>query len=318
MYGKNCVEKGLKMQDQSPGMKIDFYRFLESVESLESKQQLNQFFLVHGLSFEYFMDYVKILDELGIDLQYDQDFIYPLKNGHQIKIELSISEWYAIESLLRLKEVPRYKLHEIESKITQLTLSRSRKIIGESLELPQKILHTIERAIAGKNILELTLNSQHTCYLVGHRLTYIDNELCVIGEEVKEHTLLYFSLADVVKVKLAEASHDCQLTQLEINDFINHVRLIGENEERLVLKVFSSHVHIDLSPRYHYLSNPFVTNNPEGDFIWAATIEINEALFEWLYSIKDHIEILDPSKIRKDFYRYCEQQKEKSLLKKIG
>jgi len=102
---------------------------------------------------------------------------------------------------------------------------------------------------------------------------------------------------------------------VEINQFISMVRSLSGKEERLVLKIISPG-QVELSPKYHFLGNPYVTLNYQGAMIWAATVEKGPELFNWLYSIRSSIEILDPSDLASEFSDYCRRNEENT--KKIA
>ena len=61
-----------------------------------------------------------------------------------------------------------------------------------------------------------------------------------------------------------------------------------------------------------------MTSSTEGDMIWAATIEMCDDIFHWLYMMRDRVEVLDPGHIRKEFAHFCEMKKEKSQIKKVS
>jgi hypothetical protein len=98
------------------------------------------------------------------------------------------------------------------------------------------------------------------------------------------------------------------LSQFQVNDFINEIRAINGKQERLILK-FHAQDGEDLLLKYHYLHNPYVTANAEGDLIWAATIEMCDEIYLWLYEMRDKVEVLDPGFVRKQFSKFCETRK---------
>ena len=88
-----------------------------------------------------------------------------------------------------------------------------------------------------------------------------------------------------------------------VDDFINAIRAVAGSEERMVLKVKNAET-VDLRPPYHFLGNPYMTSNMNGDLIWAASVEMSDDLLEWLYQIKDSVEILDPEHLKDRFEEY--------------
>ena len=56
----------------------------------------------------------------------------------------------------------------------------------------------------------------------------------------------------------------------------------------------------------------------EGDLIWGASVEVSADLFDWLLTIKDQIEILDPQSVREQFELFCKERDQKIPLKKAS
>jgi hypothetical protein len=130
----------------------------------------------------------------------------------------------------------------------------------------------------------------------------------VVGEDIHNKILKFFPISEIRDIDDLNISYEANLSQLEVNEFINDMRIINGHQERLIIK-FHAKAEVDVLPAYHYLHNPYVTTNSEGDMIWAATIEMCDEIFTWLYEMKDHVEILDPGFVKKEFAQYCEFQK---------
>jgi hypothetical protein len=172
----------------------------------------------------------------------------------------------------------------------------------------KKIADQIQEDISQKNSIKLYFEEKKECDIFPRRLVFLDGVLSIIGEDIHSKALEFFPLSKIIRVEPVDIVFRPNLSQFQVNDFINDLRLVSGKQERLILK-FHSQEGADLIPCYHYLHNPYVTSNPEGDVIWAATIEMCEDIFQWLYQMKDQVEILDPGLVRKEFSRYCEFQK---------
>ena len=96
----------------------------------------------------------------------------------------------------------------------------------------------------------------------------------------------------------------------EIDDFISGLRAIGENEIRLVLKICSK-ARFDANVKRQHFANQCMVTNPMGDFIWAASIEPSDGIYEWVESLGSDVEILDPMSFKKGFLEYCEAKLKK-------
>jgi hypothetical protein len=51
--------------------------------------------------------------------------------------------------------------------------------------------------------------------------------------------------------------------------------------------------------------------NPEGENIWAATIEPSNAIFEWIMELGSDVEILSPNTFKEKYLKYCEEKIDK-------
>tara|TARA_Y100000748_G_C15098034_1_gene333226 strand:- start:47 stop:298 length:252 start_codon:yes stop_codon:yes gene_type:complete len=75
---------------------------------------------------------------------------------------------------------------------------------------------------------------------------------------------------------------------------------------------------VNLNPDFHFLGNPFVTTNTEGEFIWAASVEVSNELYKWLATIYSEIDIIDPSSVKEELEHFMEQKESLKHLKKAS
>lgn len=169
-------------------------------------------------------------------------------------------------------------------------------------------------------ILNITFISDSHIDLYPHRLLYLEGELSIIGEDCSAKCVTSHRLDDIVSIKLDDNhTYIPNFSSMEINDFIMAIRAVGGAEERLVLKI-ASNKNVDLLPSYHFFGNPYVTYNSMGDRIWGASVELSEHLYEWLFEIREKVEILDPILVKRGILDYCEKIliEEKKRLKKAS
>jgi hypothetical protein len=57
-----------------------------------------------------------------------------------------------------------------------------------------------------------------------------------------------------------------------------------------------------------------MTNSSDGQLIWAATVNINAELLNWLYENREALTIIDPLDFREIFEDFC-RQKDLNLFK---
>jgi hypothetical protein len=301
-----------------------FWKFLVSLEELVEKKDRALFCSSLNLDDEELLKYQMFLKEMDVLCEIDHSFIYPLKEKFSLKIEFSLSEWLAFQAAFKDKENSSYFHRIVQNKLQiaqmaheQFVLYKKPAFVISTIEAQENLNKQIDFAICYKKPLEVQFHNGKMNSLYPHRLVFLDGILCVVGESLKDKTLVYFGVEDIATIGDLKVDHEPNLSQIEINDFINHLRIINGKEERLILKIYSQY-DMDLLPSHHFLENPFVTSNAEGDMIWAATIEMCDDVFQWLYNMRDRVEILDPGHIRKEFSLYCELKKQSSGLKKAS
>ncbi len=292
-------------------LKEENWKFLVALEDLKHPRDFNEFLDSLQASRENIDSFITYLKKYNFNIKIEGNQIYPLEKEWKKNIDFTFSEWVAFQTfwLLQNNENEDYFHSLLKNKFQysfEAKLFEEPQVKLNKLELWSKI---IDRAIVKKTLLNLTFfNNKIVCFYP-HRLVYLDGSLCVIGEDKLNKILAFYELEEFANIEESEYEFfEARFTPLEINDFIHSSRVINGKEERVVIKIFSQE-NIDLLPRFHHLGNPFVTSNGEGDLIWAATIEICEDFYKWLYQMKDSVEILDPGHIRREFSLYCEHRK---------
>lgn len=280
-------------------------------------------------------------------------FLIPPKEKPVIKFEFNLIEWLKFQAHFPLLHgfsgKPFHqgivdKLASIEEKYKRFDLYRGLKIF-ESISTfgnlvtgipfkkgmkmqsdePDSVMVSEEKPDEKKMIIEKALEL-HQCLCIKtvehaeiveifpHRLVHLEGGLSLIGEEVVDRSLIYLPLSKMEKITLVkEVYEDPAFTKIDIDEFIESIRVINGNEIRLVLKIVNPENSHELNPLYHYLRKPYVISNPKGDLIWAASIEECPNLYEWLSNLTTKVEILDPVSFKKNFLDYCEKK-----LKKIA
>lgn len=312
------------MSQQQLILEDSFWKFLVSLEELKERKEILLFCSSLSIDEDVLTDYCEFLGHLKIIVMKDEQYIYPLKETHKIKIEFTLSEWLALQSVVAVgsesysQKIAHNKIHTMQKIYAQFSLEQ------KFTELPQvqsnnfeNIKKKIDYDIVCKKVMKVHFFDHRECDIFPLRMVYLDGILCVVGENILDKSLAYFGVEEIIDVDNSDMSYDPNLSQLEINEFIGHLRLINGKEERLVLKIYSQD-QADLLPEHHFLGNPFVTSSTEGDMIWAATIEICDDIFHWLYKMKDRVEVLDPGHVRKEFAHYCELKKENTNTKKAS
>lgn len=312
------------MSDQQIILENSFWKFLVSLEELKERKELVLLCSSLAIDEETLEDYCEFLNRFKVSVMRDDHFIYPLKEQCKIKMEFTLSEWLALQASFP-KESPAFYYQQIMQDKMQMAQkanaifslykkSDEHVVSGNAFENLKK---KIDYDIVCRKAMKIEFFSHKECDIFPHRLVFLDGVLCVVGENIHDKTLVYFGVEDISEVTNLNHVYEPNLSQIEVNEFIGHLRLINGKEERLVLKIYSQNQE-DLLPEHHFLGNPFVTSSTEGDMIWAATIEMCDDVFNWLYRMKDRVEVLDPGHIRKEFSHYCELKKENAGSKKAS
>lgn len=325
------------MVGPSPILNDKFWKILSLFEASESEislaelkervecPELTEAVVLEVISFLKNFSYdVKVRTEEG------QLFVCPPNNNTKINIDLSFSEWLALQAHFPLfSQNSGEEFHKtIANKMAQIEENYPKYDLFKAIETEQakqdvlkniksgeeNVVNKIENCLNGGYLLQLSLSGERSLEVFPHKIVYLESDLTIIGEETTDRCLISLKISDVIDININIANtYSANFSSLEIDDFIYAMRAVAGNEERLVLKIKADH-DIELQPPYHFLGNPYVTSNMEGDIIWAASVEVSDDLFEWLASIKDQVEILDPEYMKTEFDEFLLQH-ENSLKK---
>ncbi len=306
------------MSDQQIILENSFWKFLVSIEELKERKELILFCSSLAIDEDTLASYCEFLARFKVLVFRDNDYVYPLKEQCRIKMEFTLSEWLAFQAAMPqasshfsnyFEQIVQDKMKMAQVAHAQFSLYKSPLAQSPEFTSFEMLRKKIDYDIICRKSMKVKFFTDKECNVFPHRLVFLDGILCLVGENIQDKTLVYFGLEDIKDVENLDIIYEANLSQIEVSEFIAHLRLINGKEERLVLKIYSQE-QSDLLPEYHFLGNPFVTSSTEGDMIWAATLEMCDDVFHWLYKMKDRVEVLDPGHIRKEFSHYCELKKE--------
>lgn len=304
-----------------------FWDFLSFIQKHDLKRvTLEELKLRLNLSEEQLIQIVSFCHKLEYPVRIDRDvlgraYLVISNEVQNVKIDLSFNEWLAYQAQLYLvpdeiKNRPFFstleeKINKVMEKYEQYNLytviekeREKQKIFSEINNQNVDFIDRLDQAILNGICLSVVLNEKQYIDFYPLKMVVIDGVLSAVGEDRQEKCLVYFETSELTSVNLdIDEYYQSHFTKVEIEDFICAVRNVMGTEERLILKL-KSQVNIDLNPPFQHLGKPFITSNMEGEIIWAASVERSEHLYQWLYSIKDNIEILDPQKIVDEFAAY--------------
>lgn len=321
------------MQGKSVVYEDYFWNILRSIEKLKAPDPLETFLTQVGCSYEQFMSVASFLKKIGLEVKiFEQDkklVLRPFDSKEKITFELSMSEWLSLQAHYpKMNECAQEPFHQAwQNKAQDLVenypvsdLNRAMKeeidqfdALGHLRFKHKDFISVIEESLKTQSLLQIKLEDGKAFDMYTHKLVYLDGALSLVGEDCNDRCLVYFNIHEISSLKLSDKeNYRCNFSSVEVNDFIFAIRAVSGNEERLVLKIVNQS-GIDLNPPYHFLGNPYVTSNMNGDMIWAASVEVSEGLFEWLLQIKDHIEILDPADVKSEFINYIQDSQKRKL-----
>ncbi|GAB4009970.1 MAG: hypothetical protein Fur0010_01650 [Bdellovibrio sp.] len=304
-----------------------FWTVLKHLDQLEEEMTLPAFRYYVGLEDLKRAELFEVISflknfEYGfeIKMQEEEVIIVPPKEKREIMISLSLSEWMALQAHFPLlEEYSGKSIHQtLVEKLNQVELAyaefdlfkffeeenEKQNIIKRMHEQDAKMVEQIEDCLKSGLLLQVNFKDKKQSTFFPHRLVFLEGELSVVGEDTTDRSLVSISVNEIEDVRLLINSDYVQnFTPKSIDDFIQAIRSVAGSEERMVLKIKNPE-NVDLKPPYHFLGNPYMTSNMNGDLIWAASVEMTDDLMEWLFGIKDSIEILDPEHLRERFEEY--------------
>lgn len=237
----------------------------------------------------------------------------------QYMLPLSPSEWMQLHHILQ--QIPSSQMIQnpvLNSLTRKLTENGPIKVVMELLnqlelwdqqlnESQQSIVQQLDQAVAKKTMVKINTLSGKCYHVFPCKILHLEGKLSMIAEDVQDHCLTVISVTELESCIELEEHGSPRVTNFEIEEFITAIRTMNEKETRLILKIHDPQ-SVNLFPDHHFLGKPCMITNPNGDLIWAAYVEPGEDLFEWLISLGQNVEVLDPVKFKDEFLMYCEEK----------
>lgn len=270
-----------------------------------------------GLGEEETLVYLRHIFPAGIGAEvYQQDnecWVDIDADSIQYMLPLSPAEWIQLHQILSESDASHPALHSLKKKVTE---SGPDKVVMEILgqlefwdqqlsEHQQAMVNMLDKAVGEKKSVQIVVNEGKKYTVIPCKVLHLEGQLSLIAEDSNDHCLTVISLKEVMEVQWKEMMSLSKVSNFEIEEFIAAIRSMNEKETRLILKIHDPQT-VNLFPDHHFLGKPCMITNPSGDLIWAAYVEACEPLYEWLFSLGGHAEILDPGKFKDDYLSYCE------------
>ncbi|MCO4795332.1 MAG: WYL domain-containing protein [Bacteriovoracaceae bacterium] len=324
------------MVEDSPIFNDGFWKILKYLEDIEGQKDARE--VINDLDIEE-KDLIEALTFLGhfdVGISLEMEGVKPVivrEDKRPIVFKLSFCEWMALQAHFPLFDKHKDKeFHKTLSKRLSVIESENegssffeameswkllKSATASCSEAQGEIVEEIEKSFHAKLILDIKLNKGTLLELYPHRIVYFDGQLNLIGEETGDRCLVYFPISDIQSLdSKMNTGYLPNFSRLEIHDFISAIRTVSGSEERLVMKITDID-DLNLDEAHHFITNPYVTSNSKGEVIWAANVEACDNFFEWLYSIENFVEVLDPLTIKEDFDEF-KALKEVKKFKKAG
>lgn len=318
-----------------------FWRILKRIDELTEMVNLEEFlseFATEDFNCEMVYDVLQFLCSLNFHVQIEEvkgeKFILPNKRNERIHFDLSFSEWIALQAHFPIMDevfwdqefhqAIRKKFAEVKSRYPGYSLDSGEMdqnlIYNFKENLPdvhQKFATIIDEAFKTQGLLMVYI--QDKCYEVfPHKLILLEGELTLVGEETIDRCLISYTMDEINKIKINSINdYVPNYSRMEVDEFVMAIRAVSGREERLVLKI-DQNQPVNLNPAYQFMGHPYMTANAEGDFIWAASVEVSGELYDWLMSMEDKIEILDPQGLKSEFEKYREIKIKDEIKKKAS
>jgi len=327
------------MVSEGPLFDDKIWKLLAAIYQLEDAVTMSEFLECNQASQQDLFSLFALAKsyDLGIVISENQKgekVIEKVMKNQNLNINVNILEWFALQALFpkpdkfgdrEFSKTLMEKFSAIHTKYPKLDLYKhhqnsenKEKVIKGFPPFMAKFIKLIERGIKEFHLLNIELKNGEKKLFRGQKIVYMDGKLSLIAEDWKLQCLSTVALDKIMAIELSgQVIFKTIYTNFEINEFISMSRGMSGQEERLVLKIIENST-LDLTPPYQYFGNPYLTSTMNGDLIWAASIEVSESTFQWLFSIRDKVEILDPSEFKVDFVEYCCKRDMENNLKKAS
>jgi hypothetical protein len=239
----------------------------------------------------------------------------------QYMLPVTPAEWTFLQSLLDKAPITSWEDPSFEALKKKLNdnapLDTMMQILGQieswDQELSQDdqfLVNTLDEAVHSHQILSVRTDDEKSYMVFACKVLHLEGHLTLICEDSSDHCLMVIPLHKIHDCTPCAKSGTPRVTNFEIEEFIAAVRSMNERETRLILKIYNPQA-VNLFPDHHFLGKPCMVTNPEGDLIWAAYVEPCHDLFDWVYSLSHHVEILDPTQFKEQYFAYLEEKMRK-------
>lgn len=239
----------------------------------------------------------------------------------QYMLPVGPSEWSFLQDLMENAPITAWEdpaFGTLKNKLSDNSpVNAMMNILGQIESWDQELdedhralVETLDHAVSTQKILSVTTLEEKSYTVFACKVLHLEGQLSLICEDAGDHCLMVIPVLSIAECILVARLGTPKVTSFEIEEFIAAIRAMNEKETRLILKIFDPQA-VNLFPDHHFLGKPCMVANPEGDLIWAAYVEPCEALFDWVFSLSHHVEILDPTNFKEQYFAYLEEKMRK-------
>ena len=324
------------MRDSSILNQKKFWDIVKYLVDLDQKKSANQICDELDISSGQLNSFIHFLKE--VDCQLETTFnketleVAPAQELPKINLEFTLLEWLQFQAHFPaissqenkpfhgaikekfLKVEKDYQKNDMYLPLQTIDKlyheSNGLRLVGEvDSKTKNKHVEQIEKAILSKSVLNVWLNEKEI-KIYPRKILYFEGDFNLFGEGVSDSSLMNINISKIKEIEEVEDNWKEVFSQMELDDFVSSLRSMTDATSRLVLKIYS-YENFNLNLDYQFFENPCVFSNADGEHIWAATIEQNDKIFEWLYQLGADVEILDPKDFKREFLKYCENKLKK-------
>ena len=308
-----------------------FWLVVDEVLALESRTPLESILERFELSKAQFNCFYTFFKDIGVDIKlFDSDEVSYLSVGKNkdIKISMTLGQWLKFQAhfpvIEALKTEPFHEeishvIGKLEKEHDDCDLFYSINNFENILSSSSRLSLVADTELNFVNDLEESIVQSVSCKvklegkshkILPLRLVTIQDQLHLVYESIDLRSL------DVVDVnEVSEFEADGRVCESiygpkEVDSFIKNIRMLDSHEERLVIKIKEfEHFHKDA--KNEFFRNEVMVQNYKGEKIWAASIEPNDNIFEWIFSLGKSIEIISSNLIKKEYLKFCQRKLKK-------
>jgi len=314
-----------------------FWNVLKEIEKLEEKIDIEKWCQENGMKLSHFHQTIEYLESIHENfynfLSLDHSSFSPPSEKIHLTFKLSGTAWIISKSIIdshtdfknifevdislknpfkkEINAIKELSLIDTISFLNEIETSKKNdeKYLTYNNKASEVQILNLEMAIKKTLSVEVNQNSLIHSFLP-RKIAYLEGGLNVIGETISDKRLICLPIYESNKVKIQSYIPEMNFSSQEIDDFIYSLKSMNDQTVRLVLKIFARDKFSE-NYQHQFADNPCLMTNQEGDYIWAATLEPSEDVYDWLFSLFGEIEILFPVNFKRDFLNYCEDKLKK-------